>query len=140
MENPGVQKKQTGETPSAVRTLWDPFGFMQGMFGWGRSSDAPLFEVKETDEAYVCRIKVPLTLPDQVDVGHARAQLDNGELTLVVPKPTVAAPEPVPPPQTAAAKPASPPRRRRRTKEGSPGRASAGRGSRRGARTPARRG
>ena len=139
MENPGVQKKQTGETPSAVRTLWDPFGFMQGMFGWGRSSDAPVFEVKETDQAYVCRIKVPLTLPDQVDVAQAKAQLDNGELTLVVPKPTLAAPAPVPPPQAAEAKPEPPPRGTRRTKGGSPGRGSAGPGSRRGART-ARRG
>jgi len=86
MENAGVQKKQTGESPSVVRALWDPFGFMQQMFGWGRSGDQPLFEVKETDDTFVCKVRVNLTLPDQADVAHAKAELENGELTLVVPK------------------------------------------------------
>ena len=49
MENAAVQKKQSGGSPSVVRALWDPFGFMEEMFGWGRSGDGPLFEVKETD-------------------------------------------------------------------------------------------
>src|SRR3954465_12969004 len=104
MENAGVQKKQTGETPNVLRALWDPFGFMQEMFGWGRTADGPLFEVRETDDTYVCKVKVQLTLPDQADVAHAKAELDRGELTLVVPKAAVAKPEPVPPPQTTAAK------------------------------------
>ena len=86
MENAGVQKKQSGGSPSVARALWDPFGFMQEMFGWGRSGDAPLFEVKETDDTFVCKVKVNLTLPDQADVAHAKAELENGELTLVVPK------------------------------------------------------
>ena len=86
MENAGVQKKQSGGSPSVVRALWDPFGFMQEMFGWGGSGDGPLFEVKETDDTFICKVKVNLTLPDQADVAHAKAELENGELTLVVPK------------------------------------------------------
>ena len=125
MENAGVQKKQTAESPSVTRALWDPFGFMQEMFGWGRSGGEPLFEVKETDDTYVCKVKVNLTLPDQADVAHAKAELENGELTLVVPKAAAAAPEPQ-----------SPPRRTGRAKGNGKGSASAGRG----ARTPARRG
>jgi hypothetical protein len=153
MENAGVQKKQTAQSPSVARALWDPFGFMQDMFGWGRSGAGPLFEVKETEDTYVCKVKVNLTLPDQADVAHAKAELENGQLTLVVPKaaamleaaspPTAAAgQEPEPPPQTTAAtpEPAPPPRRARRAKGAAKGSGSAGRTPRRGARTPARRG
>lgn len=50
MQNAGAQKEQTGETASAVGALWNPFWFMQEMFGWGRSRDAPSFEVKETED------------------------------------------------------------------------------------------
>src|SRR5690349_1427727 len=102
MENAGVQKKQTGEAPSVVRALWDPFGFMQAMFGWGGSASGPLFEVKETDGTYVCKVKVQLTLPEQADLTHAKAELDRGELTLVVPKLAAVAPEPASPPRSAA--------------------------------------
>lgn len=101
MENVGVPKKQTGETASAGRAVWDPFWLMREMFGWGRSGDAPSFEVKETDDAYVCKVKVKLELPDRADVAHAKAQLDRGELTLVVPKAAAPTPEPVTPPRKA---------------------------------------
>ena len=142
MENAGVQQKQTGQTASVVRALWDPFGFMQEMFGWGRSGNGPLFEVKETEETYVCKVKVNLTLPELADVAHAKAELENGELTLVVPKgappegaprPTAAAAQPESPPQTTAATPErrSPPKRGRRTKAGGNGNGSAARGPRR---------
>jgi HSP20 family molecular chaperone IbpA len=93
MENTGVQKKQT------VGSLWDPFWLMREMFGWGRSVDGPSFDVKETDDTYVCKVKVKLTLPEQADVAHAKAKLDNGELTLVVPKAAAATPKPDVPPQ-----------------------------------------
>jgi hypothetical protein len=166
MENAGVQNKQTGETPSVARTLWDPFGFMQ-MFGWGRSGEGPLFEVRETDDTYVCKVKVNLTLPGQADVAHAKAELSNGQLTLVVPKaaaamrepesstePSAGAPQPESasqtraggaeresPPQSAAAPEAeSPPRRTRRPKATGNGAGSGGRAPRRGGRSPARRG
>ena len=165
MENAGAQKKQTGGSSSSGRALWDPFGFMQ-MFGWGRSSsgDAPLFNVEETDDTYVCKVNVKLTLPGQADVAHAKAELENGELTLVVPKVVAAMPEPAAPtPEPAAAmpeasaptpestngtpeasaatpEPASPPRRTRRAKGSGKAGGSAGRTPRRGARTPARRG
>lgn len=127
MKDAGVQKKQTGETPSVARALWDPFWFIHEMFGWGRSGDAPSFDVKETDDAYVCNVKVKLTLPDQADVARVKAELDNGELTLVVPKAAAATPEPV----------SSPPRTRRKT---GTGRGSSARTRRRGGRTPSRRG
>ena len=161
MENAGVQKKQTGQSPSVARALWDPFGFMQEMFGWGRSVDGPLFEVKETDDTYVCKVKVNLTLPDQADVTHAKAELENGQLTLVVPKaaamlatqtPAQSEPSPESSPQTepspefapqssaAAPEPAPSPRRTRRAKGTGKGSESAGRTPRRGTRTPARRG
>jgi hypothetical protein len=161
MENAGVQKKQTGQSPSVARALWDPFGFMQEMFGWGRSVDGPLFEVKETDDTYVCTVKVNLTLPDQADVTHAKAELENGQLTLVVPKaaamlatqsPAQSEPSPESSPQTepspesapqsssAAPEPEPSPRRTRRAKGTSKGSESAGRTPRRGTRTPARRG
>ena len=146
MDNAVAQKKQAGGTPSVANALWDPFGFMHEMFGWGRSVDepafdakpadkpalpaqqtvgAPLFDVTETDGAYVCKFK--LTLPDQADVRHAKAELDNGELKLVVPKATAAKPEP-----------ASPPPKKRRTQE--KGRKSATRKPRRGARRRSHRG
>jgi hypothetical protein len=150
MENAGVQKKQTGETASAFNAMWDPFRFMHELFGWGRSShapsfdvketDAPSFDVKEADDTYVCKIKVKLTLPEHADIAHAKAAFDNGELTLVVPKAAAAKPELVVP-KAAAAKPepVSPPRRTRRA-TGKNGSGSAGRKLRRGRRTPARRG
>jgi HSP20 family molecular chaperone IbpA len=127
MENAGVQKKQTGETASVFSTVWDPFWFMRQVFGWGRSGDAPSFDVKETDDTYVCKVNVKLTLPDHADVAHAKAELDNGELTLVVPKVVAATPEPVAPPQ-------------RTPRAKGKGGGSAGRRPRRGARTRARRG
>lgn len=127
MKDVGVQKKQTGETPSVARALWDPFWFIHEMFGWGRSGGAPSFDVKETDDAYVYNVKVKLTLPDQADVAHMKAELDNGELTLVVPKAAAATPERVP----------SPPRTRRKA---GTGRGSAARTRQRGRRTPSRRG
>jgi hypothetical protein len=166
MENAAVQKKQSEGSPSVVRALWDPFGFMQEMFGWGRSGEGPLFEVKETDDNFVCKVKVNLTLPDQADVAHAKAELENGELTLVVPKAaattlnagsapqttasgqetqspsqtTTSGQETQSPSQTTASgeEAASPPRRARRAK--GTGSGSAGRGPRRGARARAGRG
>ncbi len=106
MENVAVQKKQTGGTPSLALAVWDPFWFMHELFGFGRSVDAPSFkaketdrapslDVKETDGAYVCKFK--LTLPVQADVAHAKAELVDGELTLVVPKAAAAPPEPASP-------------------------------------------
>jgi hypothetical protein len=95
MENAGVQKKQIGGTASVVSAMWDPFWFMHQVLGWGRSTDAPTFDVEETDDTYVCKAKVKLALPDRADVAHAKAELDNGELTLVVPKAAAAKPEPV---------------------------------------------
>ena len=127
MENVAVQKKQAGETASAFNAMWDPFWFMREVFGWGRSSHAPSFDVKEADDTYVCKVKVKLTLPEHADVAHAKAELDNGELTLVVPKAAAVKPEPV-----------SPSRRTRRATGNGSG--SAGRKPRRGRRTPARRG
>jgi hypothetical protein len=161
MENAGVQKKQTGQSPSVARALWDPFGFMQEMFGWGRSVDGPLFEVKETDDTYVCTVKVNLKLPDQADVTHAKAELENGQLTLVVPKAAAMlatqspaqsepspesfpqsepSPESAPQSSSAAPEPEPSPRRTRRAKGTGKGSTSAGRTPRRGTRTPARRG
>jgi hypothetical protein len=160
MENVAVQK-QAGETASAFKAMWDPLWFMREVFGWGRSSHAPSFDVRETnvpsfdvkeaDDTYVCKVKVKLTLPEHADVAHAKAELDNGELTLVVPKAAAAKPELVAPkaaaakpelvvPKAAAAKPepVSPPRRTRRATGNRSG--SAGRKPRRGRRTPARRG
>lgn len=170
MENAGVQKKQAGESPSVARALWDPFGFMQDMFGWGRSGGGTLFEVKETDDTYVCKVKVNLTLPDQADVAHAKAELENGELTLVVPKAaagmlaaqssrptaaTAAAPEPESRSQATAAEAeepessqkttarASEPQsspRRTRRAKGGKGTGSEARAPRRATRTKSRRG
>jgi hypothetical protein len=127
MENAGVQKKQTEETASVSSAVWDPFWFMRQLFGWWRIADAPSFEVKETDDTYVCKARVKLTLPEHADVARATAELDGGELTLLVPKATSATPEP-----------ASPPRRAPRARGNRSG--SAGRKPRRGARTRARRG
>ena len=116
MENVAVEKKQTGETPSVARAMWDPFWFMHEMIGWGRSVGVPSFDVKETGDAYIYKVK--LTVPGQADVARVKAEFNNGELTLVVPKASTSTPEP-----------ASPPSPRRTT------------GSRRGsaARTPRRR-
>ena len=147
MENVAVKKKQAGGTPSVAHGLWDPFWFMNEMLGWGRSVDEPVvaasvdepvaaaketdgvpsFDVTETDGAYVCKVKVKLTLPDQADVARVKAGLDNGELTLVVPKAAAATPEPTSPPPT-----------KRRTQ--GKGRKSAARKPRRGARSRSRRG
>jgi len=123
MGNVTVQKKQTGgANPSVTHAAWDPFWFMHEMLGWGRSAGAPSFE--ETKDAYV--YKVNLTLPAEADVGGVKAELDNGELTLVVPKAAAATPEPV-----------APPARPGRTAGN--GRGSAARAARRGTRTPSRR-
>ena len=141
MENAGVQNKQTAGTPSGAFGLWDPFWFMRQMFGWGRSANAPSFDVKETDDTYVCKVNVKLTLPEQADVAHAKAELDNGELTLVVPKALAATPEPQPkaePEGEQESESASPPAKTRRG--ASNGRGSTGRAPRRGARSSARRG
>ncbi len=118
MEPVEVQKKQSGGSPDFSQALWDPFWFMRELFGWGRAVEAPSFDakkdakkkenapsinVKETEGAYVCKLK--LALPDQADVAHMQAKLDNGELTVVVPKAAAAAPEPAsPPPKKSQAK------------------------------------
>jgi len=68
----------------ANAAVWDPFWFMREMLRWGSSSPASGFDVEETKDAYVCKAK--LALPDQADAHHVKAALDNGELTLVVPK------------------------------------------------------
>jgi len=120
MENAGVQKKETGDSASVFSTVWDPFWFMRQVMGWGRSGDAASFDVKETNETFVCKFKVKLALPAHADVAHVKAELDDGELTLVVPK-AAAPPEPASP--------------RKRTGKG---RGSATRTSRRGARARAR--
>jgi hypothetical protein len=124
MANVAVHTKQTGETPNVARAVWDPFWFMRELFQWNRSADAPAFDVQETEDAYVYKVK--LALPDEADVDRAKAELDNGQLTLVVPKAAAATPRPVSPP----------PRTRRTTGSG---RGSAARTPRRGARTPLRR-
>jgi len=105
--------------------VWDPFWFMREMFRWGSSRAVPAFDVAETEDAYVYKAK--LTLPDRVDTGHVKAELDNGELTLVVPKAAAVTPAPAP----------EPARTRRTTGSG---RGSAARTPRRGARSPSRRG
>lgn len=134
MDDAGAQRKQAGETSSIVRSLWDPFGLMQGMFGWGRPADGPLFEVEETDDTFVCKVKIQLTLPDQADLRQVKAELDNGELTLVVPKSAAAQAESDQP------APGSPPPRTRRAKATGKGNGSARRTPRRGGRPGARRG
>lgn len=115
MEDALLQKKPTAEG-SRAGVLWDPFWFVDEMFGWTH----PVFDVKETDDAYVYKLKVKLTLPGQVDVAHVKAEIENGQLTLVVPKEAVAAPEPAtpPPPKAAAATsvPGRNPRRGARTR------------------------
>lgn len=157
MENAGFQRKSAGTTASAYNAMWNPFWFMHQVLGWGRSShapslhvkeaDAPAFDVKEADGTYVCKVK--LTLPERADVTHARAELDNGELTLVVPKASAAQPglavprvtpaklELVPKAEAPKPEPPSPPRRTRRAtgKGGGP----SGRKPRRGRRTRVRR-
>ncbi len=131
------QKKPTGGTPSVAHALWDPFWFMREMLGWSHSVDAPSFDaaketegvpsfdVKETDGAYVCKIK--LALPDQADVARVTAKLDNGELTVVVPKRAA-----------TTSQPASPPPKKPQKKGNARG--SAARAPRRGARGRSRRG
>src|SRR3954452_9724372 len=91
MENAGVQKQQTAGTSSTARPMWAPFWFMRAMLSWRRPADAPSFDVKETDDTYVCRVNAKLMLPQQADAAHVKAELKDGELTLVVPK--AAAPE-----------------------------------------------
>lgn len=108
MGNVPVQGKQTGGTPSVARAVWDPFWFMHAMLRWGRSGEAPAVDVKETDDAYVYKVK--LRLPSQADVARVKAELDNGELTLVVPKAAAATPVPeaavaAPGPEAAVAAP-----------------------------------
>jgi len=97
--------------------MWDPFWFMRAMLGWGRPADAASVDVKETDDTYVCTVNVKLTLPDEADAAHVKAELKDGELRLLVPKAT----------------------KTRRTTEAA-GRGSARREPRRGERKRARRG
>ena len=94
MGNVAGQKKQTETAPTVAHAVWDPFWFVREMFRWGRSGDGPSFDVKETDGAYIYKVK--LTVPDQADVARMKAEFANGELTLVVPKVEVATPEPLP--------------------------------------------
>jgi hypothetical protein len=90
MENAGVQKEQTAGTSSIAGPVWDPFWFMRAMLGWGRPADAASFDVEETDDSYVCTVNAKLTLPDEADAAHVKAELKNGELRLLVPKATKA--------------------------------------------------
>ena len=120
MENARVDKNRTVGTSSVAWGMWDPFWFMRDLFGWGRAAAGPSFDVRETDDTYVCKVNVKLRLPEQADAAHLKAELDDGELTLVVPKLAAVTPEP----------------KRRPEQE----RKSAGRRRRRGARTRARRG
>jgi hypothetical protein len=106
--------------------VWDPFWFMREMFRWGSSSQAPAFNLEETKDAYVYKAK--LALPDRAVAAGVKAEVDNGEVTLVVPKAADAKPQ----------QPAAPPSQTHRT-TGS-GRGSAARRPRRGARNPSRRG
>ena len=129
MEKAGVGGKQAAGTSSIAGAMWDPFWLMREMFGWGRRADRPSFDVQETEDSYVCKVNVKLTLPDQADAAHMKAELEDGELTLVVPKVAALLPEPASP---------SPPAKKRRTKSDRQG--SAGRTSGPGARTRARRG
>lgn len=113
MENSWAEKKQAPATPMFARAMWDPFWFMREMFGLGHSTGAPSFDVNETDDTYVCKVNVKLTLPGQADVAHLKAELDDGELTLVVPKVAAAVPAPelqVEPEPEAASPPAKAPR------------------------------
>jgi hypothetical protein len=137
MENAGGEKKRTAGTSSVAWAMWDPFRFMRDLFGWGRSADVPSFDVEETDDTYVCRVNAKLMLPPLADAAHVKAELDDGELTLVVPKAAAATPEPERgrEPERKAVSPA--PKTRRTT--GSNRRGSARRTRRRGARTPAGR-
>ena len=50
--------------------MWDPFWFMHEMFDWARSVGAPSFDVKETGDAYIYKVK--LTVPGQADVARVR--------------------------------------------------------------------
>ena len=134
MEKAGVQKDRSAGASSIAAAMWDPFWLMRQMFGWGRSAETPSFEVKETNEGYVCKVNVKLALPDQADAAHVKAELENGQLTLLVPKAAASTPEPAPAPQ-----PAPPPSTKRPTKGNARG-GSAGPTSRRGARARARRG
>lgn len=133
MEKAGVRKEQAAGTSSVPGAMWDPFWLMREMFGWGRSADRPSFEVLETDDGYVCKVNVKLALPAQADAAHMKAELDDGQLTLVVPKAAALLPEPA----AASASP-PPPSKEPRPKRDRKG--SAGRAARRGARTRARRG
>ena len=94
MENAGVEKQQTAGTSSIAGPVWDPFWFMRAMLMWWRPTDAPLFDVKETDDTCVCTAKVKLALPDQADATQVTAELNDGALTLLVPKAAPLAPEP----------------------------------------------
>ncbi len=129
MDHGDAHKNDGGGTGSVVRALWDPFGFMEAMFGWRQPGVRPLFEITETDDTYVCSAKVQLTLPGGADVAHATAKLENGELTLVVPKAPLVLPEPASPPAQAAesaeemaAAPPAPRRAKQSRKTGKSGR------------------
>jgi hypothetical protein len=142
--------------------VWDPFWFMREMFRWASASAAASFHVAEKADSYVYKAK--LTLPDRVDAEHVKAALDNGELTLVVPKAAAITPAPdaqltlpdqvdadqvkaaldngestpVVPKAAVTPAPVPAPAKKRRTTES--GRPSAARKPRRGARSPSRRG
>jgi Hsp20/alpha crystallin family protein len=94
MDNAGVQNKQSTGTSSVTSAMWDPFWFMREMLGWGGPAGAPSFEIKETKDAYVCKLDAKLSLPEQADAAHVKAELHDGELTLVVPKAAAAARQP----------------------------------------------
>src|SRR4051812_44346400 len=135
MENAGVQKQQTPGTSSIAGPMWDPFWFMRAMFAWGRPADAPSFDVEETDDSYVYKVNVKLTLPEKADAAHVKAELKDGELTLLVPKAAAGTPEPEPEPEPESI---SPPAETHRP-SGNGRRGSAKHGSRRAAGPRARR-
>jgi hypothetical protein len=99
MEKAGVRKDRGAGASSIAAAMWDPFWLMRQMFGWGRSAETPSFEVKETNEGYVCKVNVKLALPDQADAAHVKAELEDGQLTLLVPKAAASTPEPAPAPE-----------------------------------------
>jgi len=140
--------------------VWDPFWFMREMFRWGSASAAAIFAVAEDSYVY----KAKLTLPDRVDAEHVKAALDNGELTVVVPKAAAVTPapeakltlpdrvdaeqvkaaldngEPTPVVPKAAVTPAPVPAPAKKRRTTGSGPRSAARKPRRGARSPSRSG
>jgi len=151
-----------GEQGSGRVAVWDPFWFIREMFRWGSASAAAIFDVAATQNSYVYKAK--LTLPDRVDAEHVTAALDNGELTLVVPKAAAVTPvpeakltlpdqvdaaqvtaaldngEPTPVVPKAAVTPAPVPAPAKKRRTTGSGPRSAARKPRRGARSPSRPG